>query len=276
MFPWVYGWEWHPGYLIFIGVFFTVALVVAGTLVTALWRSFQSVRRNEAGRIAWHATFEDLAPAERRCRHAITGKLPDRICDHELDCRDCRMHARLAWSDAAAEAAAAPAPEEVCGVAVPQDRCYHRGHTWIREEEDGTLTVGLDDLGRRLLGEDARLELPAPGAKLRVNEPAFRARRDGVEVRVLSPVDGTVAGPAGDGEGLFRVRPAEGFRTTHLLRGAEAVAWMREELDRLQIALSAAGGAPALANGGTVPEDLGRRLDPRQYDNACGLAFLDV
>lgn len=276
MFPWVYGFEWHPGYLIFLGVFYTVALVVAGTVVYALWRSFRTVRRGETGKVAWHAAFEDLTPQERRCRHAITGELPERVCDHEFDCRGCRMHARLLFADGTEPAGGAADEAEVAGVPVPADRYYHRGHTWIREEPDGTLLVGLDELGRRLLGEDAEIGLPAPGTRLRVNEPAFRARRNGVEVRILSPVDGTVEGPASDGEGLVRVKPAEGFSTVHLLRGREAAAWMRHEIDRLQMALSAACGAVSLADGGAIPQDLGRSLGPREFDTACGLAFLDV
>ncbi len=276
MFPWVYGFEWNAGYLIFLGVFFTVALVVAGTVLAALWRSFRTVRKKQEGRVYWHTAFEELTPEERRCRHAITGELPERCCDREFDCRGCRIHARLLYSDEAAAHAAGSGQAEACGVAVPLDRYYHRGHTWVREAEDGTLLVGLDDLGRRLLGADGTVETPPAGAELRVNEPAFVARRNGVEARILSPVDGTVLGPASDGEALVRVRPAEDFRTTHLLRGGEAVAWMRHELDRLQVALAASCGAASLADGGAVAEDLGRRLTAREFDTACGLAFLDV
>ncbi|MGB9610093.1 MAG: hypothetical protein ACPL7M_03905 [Bryobacteraceae bacterium] len=275
MFPWVYGFEWHAGYLIFLGVFFTVALVVAGTVLVALWRSFRTVQKKQEGRVYWHTVFEELTPEERRCRHAITGELPERCCDQEFDCRGCRMHERLLYSGEAAGLGAESAEVEVCGVAMPLDRSYHRGHTWVREAEDGTLEVGLDDLGRRLLGENGRVDVPAPGTEVRVNEPAFVVRRDGVEARVLSPVDGTVLG-AGENGALIRVRPAEGFRTVHLLRDGEAVAWMRHEVDRLQMALAACSGAASLADGGTVPKDLGRALPRREFDTVCGLAFLDV
>lgn len=276
MFPWVYGFEWHPGYLVFLGVFFTVALAVAGTVVVALWRSFRTVQEKKEGRVHWHTAFEELTPQERRCRHALTGELPERCCDQEFDCRVCRVHARLLYSDEAGARAAEPAQAEVCGIPVPPDRYYHRGHTWVREEADGALLVGLDGLGRRLVGSDGAVDLPAPGTELRVNEPAFRMRRHGVEARILSPVDGTVEGPAGDGEALIRVRPAAGFGTAHLLRGGEAAAWMRHELDRLQMALAASCGTATLADGGVVAGDLGRCLPPREFDTACGLAFLDV
>lgn len=276
MFPWVYGFEWHPGYLIFLGVFFTVAVVVAGTVLVALWRSFRTICKKQEGRVYWHTAFEELTPEERRCRHAITGELPERCCDHEFDCRGCRTHARLLHSEEGRGGAMEPEQAEVCGISVPLDRYYHRGHTWVREGEDGVLLVGLDDLGRRLLGIDGTVEVPPPGTQLRVNEPAFRVLRNGVEARILSPVDGTVEGPAGEGEALIRVRPAADFSTVHLLRGREAASWMRHELDRLQMALAASSGAATLADGGVVAEDLGRCLPPREFDTACGLAFLDV
>ena len=275
MFPWVYGFEWSPGYLIFLGVFYTVALVVAGAVVYALWRSFRTVQQDAAGKVMWHAAFEDLAPAERACRHAVTGELPGRVCDNGFDCRACRMHLRLLYAGGPDGSSGDPGAVEICGLRLPLDRYYHRGHTWVRQEEDGSLVVGLDELGRRLAGEPGAVETPQAGTALRVNEPAFRLRRNGVEARILSPVDGTVLGLA-EGEGLIRVRPAEGFSTVHLLRGAEVKAWMQHELERLQLALSAACGAASLADGGAVPEDLGRRLGGRQYDTACGLAFLDV
>lgn len=276
MFPWVYGFEWNPGYLIFLGVFFTVAVVVAGAVIVALWQSFRAVQKKEAGRMYWRAAFADLTPEERRCRHALTGELPERCCSREFDCRGCPIHERLPDPDEAAPHAAGAGQAEVCGLAMPLDRYYHRGHTWVREAADGALVVGLDDLGRRLLGGDGVIRTPPAGTELRVNEPAFVARRNGVEVRILSPVDGTVTGADADGEGLVRVRPAEGFRATHLLRGKEAAAWMRHELDRLQMALAAACGSAALADGGVVAEDLGRCLTAREFDTACGLAFLDV
>ena len=58
---------------------------------------------------------------------------------------------------------------EQFGLSIPLDRYYHRGHTWVRPEADGTVTFGLDALGQRLVGTPERLELPAVGAGLTVN-----------------------------------------------------------------------------------------------------------
>ena len=48
----------------------------------------------------------------------------------------------------------------ILGAPLPQDRLYHRGHTWVRREEDGTYNIGLDDFIRRLIGNPDLIELP--------------------------------------------------------------------------------------------------------------------
>jgi hypothetical protein len=159
---------------------------------------------------------------------------------------------------------------------MPADRLYHRGHTWARPEPDGTMSVGLDDLGRRLMGRVDRLELPPPGTRLYRNGPAWRAMRNGNAVRVLSPLDGEVEslGEAGD-DWILRLAPPEGgFETRHLLGGREAAAWSLRELDRLQLALSAPG-APSLADGGTLVEDLPAAIPAADWDAIWGEMFLE-
>ena len=64
----------------------------------------------------------------------------------------------------------------VCGVPMPHDRSYHRGHTWARLEDDGTYTVGLDELGSRLIGKPEIIELPAPGTPVFVNGTGWFVR----------------------------------------------------------------------------------------------------
>jgi glycine cleavage system H lipoate-binding protein len=159
---------------------------------------------------------------------------------------------------------------------VPLDRYYHRGHTWVKPEADGTLTVGLDEMGRRLIGPPDVLELPAEGSELREHAPAARIRKKGSEVQVMAPVSGRVVSVAEPGEGWWlRVRPAEGQQLSHLLRGAEVSAWYRQELERLELALGRPGAAPALADGGVLMEDLSEVCPPGQWDAVCGALFLD-
>ena len=56
-------------HFIFMGAFYTVLTVVAVTLACALWRSRRALVAGQAEHIRWHSDFQELAPADRACRH---------------------------------------------------------------------------------------------------------------------------------------------------------------------------------------------------------------
>jgi hypothetical protein len=273
MFPFVYGFEWQPGYLIFLGVFFTVAIVVAATLITAGWRALRDLRRGREAEIRWQSLFHELPAADRICRHSLTGQLPGRTCDNGFACGHCEVHARLNT--------AAPPPEmaqtDVMGIPVFPGRYYHRGHTWVSPEPDGTLLIGLDEFSKRILGRAEHIELPAERSILRPHGLLAKIRKGASEFHVMTPVGGMVAGVGRpDGDWWVRVRPDPGTDLSHLLRGSEVSAWYLRELERLQLAISGVSGAASLADGGVLADDLSKVCPPPQWDAACGQILLDV
>ena len=250
---------------IFLGAFFSVLTIVSVTLLSALWRS-RRPKRQEA-HLRWHSDFHDLPPADRACRHALTGEFQRRECPNAFDCRGCGTHPKLK------QATLGGAEAEIFGMAFPLDRFYHRGHTWARVEPDGAVTVGLDELGKRLVGAPDAVDLPAPGVRVHANGTAFRVKRRGTDVRVLSPVDGEVLETGGPGRDWYlKVRP-ENTNFTHLLRGEEIRPWMLREIERLQLALSAEG-APTLADGGVPVADIPASCPEADWDAVCGEMFL--
>jgi glycine cleavage system H lipoate-binding protein len=173
---------------------------------------------------------------------------------------------------------AAEAEEEVCGMAFPMDRLYHRGHTWVHREADGTVTLGLDELGQRLLGVPDALDLPAPGTRVRVNGTAFRATKLNADVRVLSPVDGEVVAAGSTEEGWYlKVKPDadDEDASRHLLRGAEIQPWITREMERLQLALTAEGAGVTLADGGVPVADIAASCPGVDWSAVCGEMFLE-
>jgi hypothetical protein len=184
MFPGVNGFHWTFGHILFISTFATVLLVIAITVVTAARRMRRDARRGCVEVIRWHADWEDLPERDRRCRHDIAGEVIYRVCPNGFDCRACgdNMHFR--------RPAIGCAVTEHCGLSYPANRYYHRGHTWVEPQEDGTVTVGLDEFGRRLIGTPDHLQLPPPGTQLVNNGTAWRMRKAGVDVRVLAPIEG--------------------------------------------------------------------------------------
>jgi hypothetical protein len=271
MFPWNYGFHWSAGTIIFLGAFYTVLIIVATTVATAMLRSFKALRHDRAEHIRWHSDFHDLPSGDRDCRHVISGEFDSRECPNAFDCRGCHTHAAMVAKQPVQNA---PENEDLFGMEFPLDRYYHRGHTWAKVEEDGTVTVGLDDLGRRLLGTPDSVELPQPGTRLKANGTAFRLRRRGADVRLLSPVDGEVIEGGGpDSPWYLRVRP-EPLDTRHLLRGAEVRPWLMREMERLQLALAVEGAGATLADGGTPVADIASAYPGADWDSVCGAMFL--
>jgi hypothetical protein len=272
MFPWSPEFTWDTAHVIFFGALYSVLAAIAGGLAVAAWRAFDDGRRGRTASLAWHADFEDLPASARACRHQLTGEAPGRACENAFDCRHCRGHVIF---EALREQAPPVSRSERFGFELPLDRFYHRGHTWARLEADGTLSVGLDDVARRLVGRPDEVELPSPGAKLSVNAPAIRVRSRGSFVRLLSPVDGTVLGVRGEGvAATLRVDPGGPFDARHLLSGEEARAWALRELERLQRAFSP-DVAAALADGGELVEDVGATLPRDRYDALLGDMLLE-
>ncbi|MBZ5620347.1 MAG: hypothetical protein LAQ69_16710 [Acidobacteriia bacterium] len=273
MFPWNYGFHWSAASYLFLGAFYTVLLVVAATLLAATLHSRCALHAQMVDRIRWRSDFHDLPECDRVCRHVLTGELKSRECPHAFDCRECETHPKLL---ARHPLPPAGEPEEdFFGMSFPLDRFYHRGHTWAHMEPDGTMTVGLDDLGRRLLGVPDAVDLPQPGTRVHANGTAFRVHKRDADVRVLSPVDGRVIETGGPDRGWYlRVKP-EPLDVRHLLRGAEVRPWLMREMERLQLALSQEGAAPTLADGGVPVADIAACYPEADWDAVCGEMFLE-
>ena len=274
MFPWTYGFEWTSASVIFLGAFYAVIAVVAATVIRALMRTRLAIAGGETEKIRWSSEFHDLAQQARLCRHALTGDFPGRECPSGFDCGRCEKHAEFV----AAHPPAAPqnVEEEIFGMAFPLNRLYHRGHTWVRPERDGTVTIGLDELGRRLVGTPDCVDLPKPGTRLRANGIGWQIQKNRARVRVLAPVDGDVIDSGGAERGGFvRVKPVAGtFDLRHLLTAAELRPWMLREMERLQLALSGTR-VPALADGGIPVEDFPASDPATDWDAAWAEMFLE-
>ncbi|MHB0968527.1 MAG: glycine cleavage system protein H [Thermoanaerobaculia bacterium] len=163
----------------------------------------------------------------------------------------------------------------VAGFELPLDRLYHRGHTWVKADEDGMLTIGLDDFASRLTGVPDSVKLPAVGSHLSANGPAWEAKKKGVVARILSPVDGEVVETGSPEQGwMLKVRPSS-EDLTHLLCPAEARLWLLREFERLQIALAGPQHAPMLAAGGAPLDDLSMVNPVEKLDELCAMVFLE-
>jgi len=75
---------------------------------------------------------------------------------------------------------------------LPQELKYSKSHEWVREEEDGTVTVGITDHAQELLGDMVFVELPELERELGVEEECAVVESVKAASDVYSPVAGTV------------------------------------------------------------------------------------
>lgn len=274
MFPWIYGFTWQAGNVIFLTIFYSVVGVILITLTTAVLRAVRDLRSDHIDEIKWRVDFNDLPESRKICRHVFTGELDSRTCRNGFDCRTCRLHAEL--GALRTNSRSIVADDSLFGLDMPADRMYHRGHTWVREEPDGTLTVGLDEFGKHVVGRGSQADLPAPGTKLRVNGTGWYLKKGIFRARVLSPIEGSVISVGGtDDDYYLRVKPEGDRDLRHLLRSAEVRPWMTRELERLQAVLSVDGIGVSLADGGELVDDMPANYPDADWETVMGEMFLE-
>ncbi len=108
-------------------------------------------------------------------------------------------------------------------MASPSDLRYTETHEWVRDNGDGTFTVGITEHAQEALGELVYAELPQPGRTVARGEAVAVVESTKAASDVYAPVDGEVfaandaladapqtvnTAPFGDGW-LFRVKPAD-------------------------------------------------------------------
>lgn len=69
---------------------------------------------------------------------------------------------------------------------------YTKDHEWLREEADGTVTVGITDYAQQQLGDVVYVELPVVGREVRRDEDAAVVESVKAASDVKMPIAGIV------------------------------------------------------------------------------------
>lgn len=278
MLPWVYGFSWQAGNLIFLTIFYSVVAVIFTALAVAAMRAFRDVRSGRMDEIRWHVDFNDLPDFARLCRETLTSGVDTHICRNHFDCTSCERY-RASSLAGRMEAGSVEDMQDnagTFGLDMPSDRLYHRGHTWVRKENDGTLTVGLDDLGKRIAGRSCITESPQPGTRLTMNGTGWYLRKGRNRTRVLSPVNGTVIAVGNENDDfVLKVDPGVDCDLRHLLKRNEVHPWMMREVERLQASLATERLGMSLADGGELVADLRSYCPDADWDRVESEIFLE-
>jgi glycine cleavage system H protein len=115
----------------------------------------------------------------------------------------------------------------------PAELKYTKSHEWIRQEADGTVTVGITHHAQELLGDLVFVELPAIGRKLKQGEECAVVESVKAAADVFAPVTGEVIGANADladapekinqdayGAWMFKLKPAAPNELAGLLDAA--------------------------------------------------------
>ncbi len=77
-------------------------------------------------------------------------------------------------------------------MSIPAELRYTAAHEWLREEPDGTVTVGITDHAQAELGDIVYLELPALGAEVTKGESFGVIESVKAASDLYAPVSGAV------------------------------------------------------------------------------------
>jgi glycine cleavage system H protein len=168
---------------------------------------------------------------------------------------------------------------------IPEGFFLHPGHVWAKAETPGSVAVGLDDFGHRLVGPVSSILTPEVGSAVRKGEPAFRIVADGKTFDLLSPVDGVVAhvneeadsdsfhaDPYGAGWILKVVPKKLSENLKDLLSGEAAGRFLEAAAQRLMPQMQ-----PAMVtaqDGGAPVHGIAKELDPEKWDEIVKSHFL--
>lgn len=160
---------------------------------------------------------------------------------------------------------------------IPQGLFYSRNHTWTHLEESGAAKVGMDDLLQHITGEVRFDKLLSPGDIIRKGDLLTEIRQEGKQLRIFSPISGTILDANTDLAGnpgllnadpyregwIYRIKPSDWKKETgNYYLAEEAVSWSVKELERFKdfLAVSMKKVAPepslvALQDGGELRDN---------------------
>ncbi|WP_456405413.1 glycine cleavage system protein GcvH [Thiolapillus sp.] len=74
----------------------------------------------------------------------------------------------------------------------PEELKYTKSHEWVRDEGDGTVSIGITDHAQELLGDLVFVELPEIGAQLSAGDECAVVESVKAASDIYSPLDGEV------------------------------------------------------------------------------------
>jgi len=161
---------------------------------------------------------------------------------------------------------ATPVMLKAGGFEVPDEYCFHPGHTWVVDEGRQNARVGIDAFAGNLFGKVDSIEIADLNRWVRQGQPLCTITRDGRSVEMLCPIEGVLVSvnhevlknpnlivddPYRNGWlGVIKA-PEMSTNIKNLLSGPIVPAWMQNSLARIGAMVQQMN--PALAQDGGLP-----------------------
>jgi len=176
----------------------------------------------------------------------------------------------------------APLMTQQAGFSIPQNYCFHPGHTWVLREGPEDARVGLDSFTAELIGKIERIEVAKTDRWVRQGQKLMTIYSDGFSFDLVSPVEGVVTHINNDviqspelalrdpyKDGWIATFKAPDLQTNqrNLMQASMVAPWMHynqnrlnAEIAKLTPALAQDGGVPVTGLLQQVPKDLRQRI----------------
>ena len=218
---------------------------------------------NVPQRAEFEEFFKKLPASARKCHYMLTGDISYKLCINGFNCSNCSFQQMMEDSDRA-EADwdfTIDDSQLIDGFRFPQGVHYHRGHTWIRIENQGDVRVGVDDFGQWLLGSVLGVQLPGSGEIVSQGARACDIRLNDGQIGLLAPISGQIIAtnerllkqpesvnqsPYTNGW-LFAMKPSNlSSELVNLLYGSKAKGWVEQEIKRVRDKINGDGGQSSI------------------------------
>jgi len=81
---------------------------------------------------------------------------------------------------------------EIEGYNMPDELHYHKEHAWARVEDDGNVTVGMNDMFQKTSGDIVYVDMPMEGDEVEQDETIGKVQSSKWIGKLISPVAGEV------------------------------------------------------------------------------------
>jgi glycine cleavage system H protein len=81
---------------------------------------------------------------------------------------------------------------EINNYPIPPDIFFSKGHTWLKKNNEGLISIGIDEFASSALGMISILNCADKGEQLKRGDMIFEAAYGNTNVKFLSPINGLV------------------------------------------------------------------------------------